>query len=208
MDSDSVWPGVLDALRLPSSCWVLDVGAREDDALSRALSHRDPAATVLTLDIGLAAQGGRPPDSLLREQLDAGTFHLIALRHVIDDIVESAIAEHEGVALDRAADDARSDIMRSLRAYSRSGDLEEIALPRLIEVMDACAGALHPNGNLLLTHEVLDSDLRLGHPLELYADYIPLAREWLAELGLPLEEIPLDGVEPHWWLCLRRVDTD
>jgi hypothetical protein len=208
VDSDSVWPGVLDALRLPSPCSVLDVVAGEDDALPRALSQRDPTATVLTLDIGATAQGGRPPDSLLREQLEAGTFHLIALRHVIDDIVESAVAEHEGVALDRAADDARSDIMRSLRAYSRSGDLEEIALPRLIEVVDACAAALHPNGSLLLTHEVFDSDLLLGHPLELYADYIPLARRWLAEAGLPLHEISLDGFEPHWWLCLRRADTD
>jgi hypothetical protein len=208
VDSDFVWPSVLDALRLPSPCSVLDVVAREDDALARALSHRDPTATVLTLDIGAAAQGGRPLDSLLREQLEAGTFHLIALRHVIDDIVESAVAEHEGMALDRAADDARSDIMRSLRAYSRSGDLEEIALPRLIEVVDACAAALHPNGNLLLTHEVLDSDLRLGHPLELYADYIPLTRQWLAQAGLPLHEVSLDGFEPHWWLCLRRADTD
>jgi len=208
VDSDSVWSGVLDALRLPSPSAVLDVVAREDDALARALSHRDPTATVIALDIGAAARGGRPPDSLLREQLEVGTFHLIALRHVIDDIVESAIAEHEGMALDRGDDDARSDIMRSLRAYARSDDLEEIALPRLIEVVDACAAALHPNGNLLLTHEVLDSDLRLGHPLELYADYVPLARRWLAEAGLPLEEISLDGVEPHWWLCLQRVSAD
>jgi hypothetical protein len=208
VDSDSVWPGVLEALRLPSPCSVLDVVAREDVEFARALSHRDPTASVVTLDIGATARAGRPPDSLLREQLEAGTFHLIALRHVIDDIVESAIAEHEGMALDRAADDARSDIMRSLRAYWRSDDLEEIALPRLIEVVDACAAALHPNGSLLLTHEVLDPDLLLGHPLELYADYIPLAREWLAASGLPLHEISLDGFEPHWWLCLQRADTD
>ncbi len=187
---------------------MLDVVAREDDALARAVSLRHPTATVVALDIGAAARGGRPPDSLLREQLEAETFHLIALRHVIDDIVEAAVAEQEGMVLDLGADDARSDIMRSLRAYSRSDDLEAIALPRLIEVVEACAAALHPNGNLLLTHEVLDSDLRLGHPLEIYADYVPLARRWLAEAGLPLHEISLDGVEPHWWLCLQRADTD
>jgi hypothetical protein len=184
---------------------VLDVVARKDDALARALSQRDSTAAVVTFDLHAAAQAGRAPSSLLREQHDSGAFHLIAMRHVIDDIVEGAVAEHEGMALDRAAGDARSDIMRALRAYWRSGDIDTIAAPRLVEVVDACAAALHPHGRLLLTHQVLDADLRLGHPLELYADYVPLARRWLAEAGLPLHEIPLDGVEPHWWLCLQRV---
>lgn len=184
---------------------MLDVVAREDNSLPRALSQRDPTASLAAVNIRSAPEARRPPWSLLRERLGSGAFHLIAMRHVIDDIAQAAVAEHEGIGIARSDPEAQQAVMRALRAYWRSGELEHIVVPRLLDIVDACAAALHPQGRLLFTHEVLDLDLRQGHPLELYADYIPLARRWLAEAVLPLHELSLDGFEPHWWLCLQRI---
>ncbi|MDH4179592.1 MAG: hypothetical protein OEV33_03705 [Armatimonadota bacterium] len=207
MDSKSTWADVIDALQLPSGCSVLEVVARGDDSLARALYHRNPTAALITLDMRAADNTGRPLAALLCEQFDPGAFHLIALRHIIADIVESAVAEQEGITPDSSAGEAQPAVMRALRAYWRSGDLENTVVPRFLDIVDACRSALRPQGRILLAHQVLDSDLRLGHPLELYADYIPLARRWLAEAALPLREIPLDGFDPHWWLCLQRTSA-
>jgi hypothetical protein len=138
VDSKSTWADVIDALQLPSGCSVLEVVARGDDSFARALYHRNSTAALITLDMRAADNTGRPLAALLRRQFDPGAFHLIALRHIIGDIVQSAVAEQEGITPDSGAGEAQPAVMRALRAYWRSGDLENTVVPRFLDIVDAC----------------------------------------------------------------------
>lgn len=198
MDSISRWVRIFEIVGLPADPLVLAVAPRGADAIAEALRATAPAARLTELAIAAPKRG-------LSLTLSQGPFHLALFDHAIDDIVSAAVAAEEGVDVNaegRVGDPAAA---RALRAYWRAGDLHQIAAPALTALVDLCRAALRPHGRLVFAHQVFDSDLRLGQPLEVYADYIPLARKWIAEAGLPLRELTLDGLDPHWWLCLERT---
>lgn len=203
MHSDSIWPTVVAALTLPPRSSILDVSPRGDDSVARALAARDPAAAITSLDTSTASATSLL--TLIENCLSPQAFDLISFHHTIDDIAAAAIAERERIPPGADPTDAQSDLLRALRAYWRSGDFERVVAPRFTEIAVACLHALRPSGRILFAHEVLDSDLLHGHPLEIYTDYIPLARRWLAGAALPIREIALDGMDSHWWLCLQRA---
>ncbi len=203
MHSDSTWATVVAALALPSGSSILDIAPRGDDSVARALAARDPAAAITSLDTSAAAAASLL--TLIESRLSPQAFDLISFHHTIDDIAAAAIAERERISPGGNPTDAESDLLRALRAYWRSGDFDRVVAPRFTETAAACLHALRPSGRMLFAHQVLDSDLLHGHPLEIYADYIPLARRWLAGAALPIREIALDGLDPQWWLCLQRA---
>ena len=198
MDSISRWVRIFEIVGLPPDPLVLAVAPRGAGAIAEALRAAAPVARLTELAIAARGRG-------LPLTVPGGPFHLALFDHAIDDIVSAAIAAEEGVDVNaegRVGDPAAA---RALRAYWRAGDLHQIAAPAVTAVVDLCRAALRPDGRLVFAHQVFDSDLRLGQPLEVYADYIPLARKWIAEAGLPLRELTLDGLDPHWWLCLERI---
>ena len=220
MDSTSSWIRIFEVLGLSSEPLVLAVAPRGSGAIAEALSRVAPHAHITALhvtpchpddpvrarDLPLPVEqiAATAPD--LPTRLSVHAFDLALFDHAIDDIICAAIAAKEGIAPGpgRAARDPQP-VMRALRAYWRTGELHEIAASAVTELLEVCRVALRPRGRLILTHQVFDSDLRLGQPLELYADYIPLARKWISEAGLPLRELALDGLDPQWSLCLEEV---
>lgn len=198
MDSITRWVRIFEIVGLPPDPLVLAVAPRGTGAIAQALRAAAPAARLTELTIA-------PRDRGLPLTLPEGPFHLALFDHAIDDIVCAAVAAEEGAGVDpegRVADPPAA--ARCLRAYWRAGELDQIAAPAVTALVDLCRAALRPHGRFVFAHQVFDSDLRLGQPLEVYADYIPLARKWIAEAGLPLRELTLDGLDPHWWLCLER----
>jgi len=216
VDSVCVWLRLLRILELPPGASVFELAPGGDDALMRALAQHDQRAQLASLDFslrtgsephafGAASLSLRVLLSHLRERVKVCSVDLIAFRHAVEDIVQAAVAQEDATDPFSPTQGDRPAPLRALRAYWRSGDLERVVVPQFLEIVKACCVALRPGGQLLFSHQVLDCDLSLGHPLELYADYIPLARRWIATARLPLREIVLNEFDPHWWLCLQRT---
>jgi hypothetical protein len=198
VDSISRWLRIFEIVGLPPDPLVLAVAPRGTGAIAEALRAAAPAARLTELTIAARDRG-------LPLTLPEGPFHLALFDHAIDDIVCGAVAAEEGLDVNAEGRLGHPAAARALRAYWRAGDLQQIAAPAVTALVDLCRAALSAHGRLVFAHQVFDSDLRLGQPLEVYADYIPLARKWIAEAGLPLRELRLDGLDPHWWLCLERT---
>ena len=208
MDHTSAWERVLDFMRLPERPRLQEVVFGADLTVARALAQVRPGAYYTALlmraDGGSAraeALAGMPLD--LSPEGGPESFDLIALPHGVDDLIESAVAEAEGIGgFAPDSEQVRHRVVRALRAYHRSGELEDTARPHFLRALTGLSRTLSPRGRLVLSHHVLASDLTLGHPLEAYADYLTMARRWLSEAALPLQEVSADGLPGQWWLCL------
>ena len=208
MDDTSAWEHMLEFVRLPERPRVEEVVFGPDLSVARALARVRPGAyytaLVMRADGGSAraeALAGMPLE--VTPEAPPESFDLIALHHAVGGLVESAVAAVEGMS-GPAADgqQARARVVRALRAYHRLGELEEAARPHLLRALSGFSRTLSPNGRIVISHHVIESDLALGHPLDAYADYLTMARRWVSEAGSPLREVSADGLPPQWWLCL------
>ena len=209
------WHRVLGLVRLPDEPHILLASPDNEAEVLVALSRRWPRAHVLALEIGGRGEPSESPEGIAVQQRvsadavadwrakgDAG-LDLVLFDHALDDIVLEAVARSEGtVEGDRRGEHA--PMVRAVRAYWRSGELERVARPALARLVGVCERALSPGALIVFSHRVAAADLP-GQPMDLYTDHLALARRWLTSSGLPLEEVRLDALDPHWWMCLRRA---
>lgn len=213
MTSSAEWTRLLDLLNLPAEPAAL-VAAPDGDTVLQALAGLRPRVQLTLLDLTpdprpapVASVARRLPLLPSRDlHLPESSLDLAIFDHAIDDIVVEAIADHDGIPPDAPGDRGEySPRPRAVRAYWRSGDLDTIAAPALLRIVRSCLLALRPSAPMLFHHRVVDAHLTGGHPLELYAEYLSLARRWIADAGLELREVPLDSFDPAWWMCLKRA---
>jgi hypothetical protein len=209
------WLNVLGRLGLADDPHVLVSSPDDEDDVLTALSRARPGARVVLLDIGSRPQS---PSSDIREfglhrigaaafanrqgiaasSLDAALFD-----HALDDIIVDAVARREGIEQEEHRGEHAAKA-RAVRAYWRSGELERVARPALIQLVAACANALKRAAPLVFCHRVASADLP-GQPMDLYTDYLALARSWVLSSDLGFREVALDGFDPHWWMRLERA---
>ena len=208
MDDTSAWECVLDFMRLPERPRVQEVVFSADLTVPRALAQVRPGAYYTALVMRAADDSARAQE-LAGMPLELGpeggpeSFDLIALHHAVGELIESAVAEAEGIGgFTPDPEQVRGQVVRALRAYHRSGELEDAARPRFLRALTGLSRTLSRAGRIVMSHHVLESDLMLGHPLDAYTDYLTMARRWVSEAGLPFQEVSADGLPRQWWLCL------
>lgn len=202
------WRRVLDILNLPDEPAVLVGAPRGDSAVVQSLLEVRPSARITILGVVLpdTAQWGSAPvvaPGELSSAVATGSVDAILLDHAMDDIVIDALSRHEGLGPRQSGRGEYSPWARALRAYWRTGDLEEVAAPFFVGLMKDCQSALRRCGKIVIHHRIVGSDLIAGQPMDLYAEYIQLARRWVKAPSLLLREAPLDSFDPQWWLCLE-----
>ncbi len=206
MDLVEQWDHVLGLAALPDSPLIIAAAPDEEDLLMSAIGRACPGASVTLLGFERQCVGAPPrrvlaDGSAISDAIAPGAVDLVVLDHVIDDVVLEAVARWEGIE-GRGHRDERSPRARALRAYWRNGDLERAARSELAGLVAACARCLKPSGLMVLSHRVIAADLPC-QPMDLYTDYLALARQWLLADVPGVHESPLDGFDPHWWMCLE-----
>ncbi len=146
------------------------------------------------------------PAQAARHVLAPGSFDVACFHHAINDLLQTAVAEPRGMdtrTVDWWPNERR--MIEWLAEEAAAGDLDRRARPGLLEAVRQAVEIVRPGGWLLFDHWTW-----YGHqdqawfPWELFCDLIPLAREWIAEAGLPLVEHPVAGRDPRWWMCYER----
>jgi SAM-dependent methyltransferase len=144
----------------------------------------------------------RAAETLAPGGVDVACFH-----HAINDLLQTAVAEPRGMDT-RAVDwwpNERQMIEWLAEEYAADG-LAGRGRPALLAAVSRALDLTRPGGVLLFDHWTWQ-----GHreqpwfPWELFCDLIPLARGWIGEARLPVEEVALPGKDPRWWMALRRL---
>jgi|GEM_PF-2420275 len=212
------WKEIFRLLSLPDEPHVLLAAPGDEREFVDTLLAVYPRARVSAIDVARRSIEGtqRPEGGVSRryaamspnfeQQLPPTAFDVAIFDHALDDIVVEAIARNEGLAPDDAAGEY-APRPRAVRAYWRCGDLETVARPAFLSVLNGCSRALKPQSLLVLHHRVLNADLVDGMPMDLYTEYVELARKWTRGSSLGLREVSLDSLDSHWWLCLTTPSS-
>ncbi len=197
----SHWYRALEPLNLPERPRILLAAPHGDTHVVAPLLELRPLAEVIPLRIARQQEDRACPVPAGENSIDAALFD-----HAVDDMVIEALCHHEGMDLPEAAGGEYSPWVRALRVYWRAGDLEEVTAPVFVAVLQSCQRALRSPGKIVFHHRVFGADLGAGQPMDLYTEYIALARKWVRDSSLRLREVALDRLDPQWWLCLERRD--
>ena len=118
MDDTSAWERVLEFMRLPERPRVEEVVFRADLSVARALARVRPGAyyTALVMHAGgdsarAKALAGMPLERA--PEAPPESFDLIALHHAVGGLIESAVAEVEGMSGPAADGEQGRDPLRS-----------------------------------------------------------------------------------------------
>ena len=137
---------------------------------------------------------------LAPQSFDVACFH-----HAVNDILQTAVSEPRG--MDTTVIDwfpNEHQMIEWLAEDAKSGLLEQRGKPELLQIYRDATRLVRPGGYLITDHWNWCRFIGVEwFPWDLFYNIIPMTRAWIAESGLPLSEIHLDGVDPQWWLILQ-----
>lgn len=137
--------------------------------------------------------------------VDVACFH-----HAVNDILQTAVSEARG--MDTAAVDwfpNERQMIEWLDEDVRAGRLEHRGKPELMRIVGDAARLVRPGGYLIFDHFNWCRFIGVPwFPWDLFYNLIPMTRQWVAESGLPLRELHLDGVDPQWWMLLQVEEPE
>lgn len=217
------WLATFEELDLPRRLRVFEpcAGSSEPVVLAAEIySGGEGEYTTLNLNRPLAAQL-RPKlgkvrtavriieENALRvgEYLDPGSVDVACFHHAINDLLQTAVSEPRG--MDTTTVDwwpNERQMIEWLAEEHAVGGIDARARPAVVDAVAQAARLVRPGGALLFDHWTWEGHhVQDWFPWELFCDLIPLARRWIAEGNLPVEEQPLPDRDPRWWMCLRRI---
>jgi hypothetical protein len=132
--------------------------------------------------------------------VDVACFH-----HAVNDILQTAVSEPRG--MDTTAVDwfpNERQMIEWLAEDAKSGRLDRRGKPELMRIVADAVRLVRLGGFLVFDHFNWCRFLGVSwFPWELFYNLIPMTRRWIAESGLPLSEVRLEGADPQWWLMWR-----
>ncbi len=216
------WLSVFEDLRLPRALRVFEpcAGGSEPVVLAAEIySGGTGHYTTVNLNRALAAQLRSKIEKVRMQthvieddatragsHLPAGSVDVACFHHAINDLLQTAVAEPRGMDT-RTVDwwPNERQMIEWLGEEAAEDRLDERARPALMEAVRQAVEITRPGGYLVFDHWTWLGHRDLGwFPWELFCDMVPLARRWIRDADLPLEEVPLPGRDPQWWMCLRK----
>ena len=136
---------------------------------------------------------------------DENSFDFIGFHHAINDIIQTIIAEIEGIDTENCDWWGKEpDMLHAVMKHYKQGTLKTNAYDSFIKLIDVCTQVLMPGGYMIFDNCSFVGYDDIGYSTEFHNSYINMAREWINESGLPLKEITVDGYNSKWWLILRK----
>lgn len=133
------------------------------------------------------------------------TIDIVAGNHAINDILETIIANKEG--LDTVGQDWFEIAPRLMREYEKAylnGTLRNLVFDDFIDIMRAIYFTLKPGGYLVLNYYVYPVEIDWGGSVAVRSAFVNLARQWIGEADIGFETLSLNGFDPKWWGFFRK----
>ncbi|MDF2922143.1 MAG: hypothetical protein K0R57_1057 [Paenibacillaceae bacterium] len=190
------------AVPLAVECYSQGLGSYMTANLNKRLTERFvKAAARLSINMEvIEADGAR-----IGEYVPRDTFHAVVFLHAVNDIIQTIVADQ--INLDTIHTDwfeILPAMVKEMAIRDQSGTLEDSVKEPFLAIIKAVVDVVKPGGVMIFTHWEYEYDLNLGYPPELYRSFIPLARSWLSQSGLSLEEVTPPGFDPQYRMVLRK----
>ncbi len=139
--------------------------------------------------------------------LPAGSIDVACFHHAVNDILQTAVSEPRG--MDTTAVDwfpSERQMIEWLAEDAAAGRLDQRGKPELMKIVADAVRLLRPGGCLIFDHFNWCRFIGVDwFPWDLFYNLIPMTRQWIAESELSVAEIPMAGVNPQWWMILRKT---
>jgi len=139
------------------------------------------------------------------KHLEPKSFDLACFHHAVNDILQTAVSEPRG--MDTTQIDwfpNERQMIEWLAEDARAGRLETRGKPELMQIVGDAVRLVKPGGHMIFDHFNWCRFIGVDwFPWDLFYNFIPMTREWIAASSLPVREIRLDGVDPQWWMVLE-----
>jgi|GEM_PF-1370861 len=134
------------------------------------------------------------------------SFDVVAFHHAINDIIQTIIADREGI------DTVNNDwwtieplMLQAVMDYHRKGMLKSAAYDAFIQIIGTSHKQLKSGGYMIFDNITYAGYDEMGYSSAFHSSYIELARSWINEANLGLEEIEIESYDKQWWMVLRKV---
>ena len=215
------WLSALDRLAVPRNAATLEIAAGDTVYVPVALDiHTAGGGSYVTANLNEELTAGfragtaglRIPTRVVEDHAanlaahcEPESFDLVAFQHAVNDLVQTAVADENGI------DTVHLDwfeilptMVRLVMEYHRDGRLETNVRSAFVGLMATAASLLRPGGHMVFNNCVFQVDLEAGYETDLYASFISLARRWIARSGLELEIVDPEWIDPQWWMVVRK----
>lgn len=132
-------------------------------------------------------------------------FDVVAFQHSINDVIQAILCHKEGIdTIDTDWMKLLPHMIKVMQTELQEGTLEQHVKSGFLSLITNCMETLTQNGIMIFSHYMFQLDLDLGYPYELWHDMLPMARKWILESDLMLEEIEFEGFDKQWWMFLKK----
>lgn len=213
------WADALTALHPGAPFSLMEVGAGDADMIPQSLARSHMGCRYVTANMNKALTrslldktAGLPLSvevveddaAHIEAHFGPACFDAVAFQHSVNDVCQAILCEREGI--DTVYSDWMAvlpDMIRILQGEVAAGTLERSLKGPFLSLMRSMLHILKPGGFVAINHYMFQLDLDWGYPPDLFAGFVPMAREWFRELD-GVKEIRLDGFEGNWWLFLAK----
>lgn len=171
--------------------------------LNKELSQRFREKTEgLNLSIQIIEDDG----ANILNHLSKGSMEVIAFHHAINDIIQTIIAKIENIdTINNNWWEIEPQLLSKVMEYHNSGKLKIATYDAFVSLIDTCRKLLKPGGYMVFDNCTYAGYEAMGYSSEFHSSYINMAREWIEEAGLGLEEVELKSYDKMWWMVLRKL---
>lgn len=213
---------LMEALNIPRDAKLFEIAAGDTIFIPKALdAHAEEGAKYVTANLNLdLTRGFREKTSELCIEIEVieddganilnycgrGMMDLVVFHHAVNDIIQTIVAQREG--LDTIHSDwwtMEPQMLQAVMDYHNRGELKSTAYSEFIGIIQSCKELLKDAGYIILDNCTYAGYENVGYSSEFHSNYIQLAREWINEANLGLEEVELQGFDKKWWMILQKV---
>lgn len=139
----------------------------------------------------------------ITEYATPGSFDIIAFEHSANDVIETIIAEKNGIdTVGTNWLEILPPITELVNDAYRNGTFEELVKKEFLQLISACRNALRPGGCLVFAHYPFQYNLDIGLDPDFNEYLLPAISKWITEAGLG-KEVSIAGFDSPWWLITK-----
>lgn len=212
---------LMEFLNVPKDAKLFEIAAGDTIFIPKALdTHGEEGAKYVTANLNQdLTEGFRDKTAELSIEIQViedngarilnycgqGSMDVIVFHHALNDIVQTMIAQREGI------DTINSDwwsvepqMLQAVMDYHNRGELKQAVYSEFISIIETCHQLLKEEGIIIFDNCTYAGYEKIGYSSEFHSNYIQLAREWINEADLGLQEVQVPGFDAKWWMVLQK----
>lgn len=218
----SKWIQALKSVLPTDSIRVLEIGAGCADMLPRAMScaYTHPQTKYITANMNkeLTAAFKQKTSSLpiqvdviednaqnIEAHAETGLFDAVVFEHSVNDVIETMLAERNGINTTESDwMQILPDMISLVNKEIKNKTFVQSVRDDLLDLFKSCLAVLKPGGFIIINHYEFQCNLDFGIDPEWWENLVPIVRGWITEAKLGQEIFPKD-FDTQWWMFIKKI---